>query len=67
MAGDELLEVAVAAITLTGILPSSIIFSFLISSMYYRNKASFGSSFILGLFWIFLALFAYLRVLNVSS
>ena len=38
-----------------------------ISSWYCLNKASLGSSLILGLFLIFLALWAYHRVFNVSS
>ncbi len=48
-------------------LPSSIIFNFLIYYMYSLSKASLGSSLILGLFWINLALLAYRRVLRVSS
>ena len=62
-----MLEVAVKAITLgvMGTFPSSIIFRRLISSMYSLRRASLGSSLILGLFWINLALLAYLRVLRV--
>lgn len=50
-----------------GTLPSSIIFNFLIYYMYSLSSASFGSSLILGLFWMNFALLAYLSVLKVSS
>ena len=46
---------------------SSIALSWSIWALYSLNMASFGSSLILGLFLMFFALFAYLKVDNVSS
>ena len=50
-----------------GNLPSSIFFSLSIYIWYSLIIASFGSSFILGLFFIFFASEAYLKVLIVYS
>ena len=50
-----------------GIFPYNIAFSLLIYSFISLNNVSLGSSLILGLFLMNLALLAYLRVLKVSS